>query len=447
MLEQVTNFMIRLSQNRYLRAIRDGIVSTLPLIMVGSLFLIIAFPPLPASWGITIWAKQNAATILLPYRMTMFIMSIYAVIGLGHSLAKSYDLDPVSGSIIATIGYLLTIMPQVVGEIWAVERIVDGQTMRIIVEKGTDGAEMVQKGLGFVAPMANLGSAGLFVGMIVGIISVEILRFTTKNNITIKMPDSVPPSVARSFEAIVPTLLVTLLVSTIVYWLKIDVHGLISIVVKPLVSATDSIFSVWLLVILITLFWSFGIHGVSIIGALARPVWLILQEQNAAALAAGQTIPNVAPETFFQWFIWIGGAGATIGLATLLAFRSKSEFGKALGKTVFLPAVFNINEPIIFGTPIVLNPILIPPFVLAPLANATIAYIAVSTGMVNKLVALPPWTLPGPIGAFIATGGDYRGVILNVLLIFLSIIIYYPFFIRYDAKLLAEEQENNTDKD
>lgn len=442
MLESITNFMLSLSQNRYIRAIRDGIVSTLPLIMVGSFFLILAFPPLPASWGFTIWAKANAATILLPYRMTMFIMSLYAIIGIGHSLAKSYDLDPVSGSIIATIGYLLTITPQVVGEIWAVEQIVNGETIQVIVEKGTEGAKLLQSGLGFVTPMANLGSAGLFIGMIVAIFAVEILRLANKYHLTVKMPDSVPPSVARSFEAIVPTLIVVLIVSTLVYWLKIDLHGLIGKIMSPLVSATDSIFSVWILVILITVFWAFGIHGVSIIGAIARPVWLILQEQNTAALAGGLPVPNVAPETLFQWFIWIGGSGATIGLATLLAFRSKSQFAKTLGKAVFVPAVFNINEPIIFGAPIVLNPILIPPFILAPLVNATISYIAISSGLVNKLVAIPPWTLPGPVGAFIATGGDIKGLILNVLLIIISIIIWYPFFKKYDTQLLAEEQES-----
>lgn len=441
MFDSITNAMLNLAQNRYIRAIRDGIVATLPLIMVGSIFLIVAFPPLPATWGITIWAKANAATILLPYRMTMFIMTIYAVIGIGHSLAVSYDLDPVSGSIIATTGYLLTIVPQVIGNIWGIEKVIDGETVRIVVEEGTKGAELIQKGFGFVAPMANLSSSGLFVGMVVAILSVEVLRFAKRKNLTIKMPDSVPPSVSRSFEAIIPTLIVVLLVSTVVYWLGIDLHGIIGKLMAPLVSATDSIFSVWLLVLLITVFWAFGIHGVSIIGSLARPVWLVLQDQNAAALAAGVKIPNVAPETLFQWFIWIGGSGATIGLAILLAFRSKSEFGKTFGKTAFVPAVFNINEPIIFGAPIVLNPILIPPFIIAPLVNATIAYLAISSGIVNKLVVMPPWTLPGPIGAFMATGGDIKAAILNILLIALSVIIYYPFFKRYDAQMVETERK------
>lgn len=446
MLDNITNFMIKLSQNRYIRAIRDGIVATLPLIMVGSLFLILAFPPLPAHWWITVWAKQHATSIMLPYRMTMFIMSVYAIIGLGHSLAKSYDLDPVSGSIIATMGYLLTITPQIVGEIWAIEKVIDGETIRVIVEKGTEGATMIQANLGFVMPMVNLGSAGLFVGMIVAIIAVEILRFTKVNNFTIKMPDSVPPSVVRSFEAIIPSLLVLLLVSTVVYWLNIDVHHIISILMKPLVSASDSIVSVWLLVLLITLCWSFGIHGVSIIGALARPVWMVLQDQNAIAMAAGEVIPNVAPETFFQWFIWIGGSGATLGLAFLLAFRAKSEFGKALGKAVFVPAVFNINEPIMYGTPIVLNPILIPPFVLAPMVNATISYLAISSGLVHKMVAVPPWTLPGPVGAFVATGGDIKGLLLNIILIVLSVLIYYPFFKKFDHQMLESERQTATDQ-
>ncbi|MGL4382891.1 MAG: PTS sugar transporter subunit IIC, partial [Bacilli bacterium] len=316
---------------------------------------------------------------------------------------------------------------------------VNGETLKVVVEAGTEGAQVLQQGLGFVLPMGNLGSAGLFVGMLVAIFSVEVLRFTTKYNLTIKMPDSVPPSVANSFAALVPTLIVVVVVATITMWFGVDLHGIIGKLMQPVVKATDSIYSVWILVILITGFWSFGIHGVSIIGSLARPIWLTLLEQNSAAQAAGEVIPNVAPEQLFQWFIWIGGSGATIGLAILLLTRSRSSYGKTLGKTVIGPSIFNINEPVIFGCPIVLNPILIPPFIITPLVNATIAYLAVANGFVDKVVANVPWTLPSPIGAFLTTGGDFRAVILNLLLIGTSILIYYPFFVRYDNNILRDE--------
>lgn len=445
MLEKLSMQMAKLSEQRHLRAIRDGIIATLPLIIVGSIFLIVAFPPFPVDWGISLWAKKNIAQILLPYRMTMFIMALYAVMGIGNSLAKSYKLDGITGAILATSGFLLTIVPTIVKEILVVTQVIDGKEVQIIAEKGTEGATVLQEAAGFVIPMTNLGSAGLFVGIIIAIFAVEVYRFTTTTGFRIKMPDSVPASVARSFEALTPTLIVVLVVATVTYWLHINLHGIMKIIIEPLVKATDSWFSVIIIVFLITFFWSFGIHGVSIVGSLVRPLWLTLLDQNTAALADGKVIPHIAAEPFYQWFIWIGGSGATIGLAILLATVSKSSYGKTLGRTSIVSSIFNINEPIIFGAPIVLNPILIPPFIIVPVVNSSIAYLCTSMGLVNKVTSTPPWTLPGPIGAFLATNGDYRAAILNIVLIISSAVIYYPFFKAYDKKLLEDEKNGEAE--
>lgn len=446
MLEKLSMQMAKLSEQRHLRAIRDGIIATLPLIIVGSIFLIVAFPPFPVDWGISLWAKKNIAQILLPYRMTMFIMALYAVMGIGNSLAKSYKLDGITGAILATSGFLLTIVPSVVKEILVVTQVIDGKEVQIIAEKGTEGATVLQEAAGFVMPMTNLGSAGLFVGIIIAIFAVEVYRFTTTTGFRIKMPDSVPASVARSFEALTPTLIVVLVVATVTYWLHINLHGIMKIIIEPLVKATDSWFSVIIIVFLITFFWSFGIHGVSIVGSLVRPLWLTLLDQNTAALADGKVIPHIAAEPFYQWFIWIGGSGATIGLAILLATVSKSSYGKTLGRTSIVSSIFNINEPIIFGAPIVLNPILIPPFIIVPVVNSSIAYLCTSMGLVNKVTSTPPWTLPGPIGAFLATNGDYRAALLNIVLIISSTVIYYPFFKAYDKKLLEDEKNGEAEE-
>ncbi len=445
MLEKLSMQMAKLSEQRHLRAIRDGIIATLPLIIVGSIFLIVAFPPFPVDWGISLWAKKNIAQILLPYRMTMFIMALYAVMGIGNSLAKSYKLDGITGAILATSGFLLTIVPTIVKEILVVTQVIDGKEVQIIAEKGTEGATVLQEAAGFVMPMTNLGSAGLFVGIIIAIFAVEVYRFTTTTGFRIKMPDSVPASVARSFEALTPTLIVVLVVATVTYWLHINLHGIMKIIIEPLVKATDSWFSVIIIVFLITFFWSFGIHGVSIVGSLVRPLWLTLLDQNTAALADGKVIPHIAAEPFYQWFIWIGGSGATIGLAILLATVSKSSYGKTLGRTSIVSSIFNINEPIIFGAPIVLNPILIPPFIIIPVVNSSIAYLCTSMGLVNKVTSTPPWTLPGPIGSFLATNGDYRAAILNIVLIISSAVIYYPFFKAYDKKLLEDEKNGEAE--
>ena len=445
MFDKITEFMdtklstpmAKLAEQRHLRAIRDGIIATLPIIVVASMFLVIAFLPnsMPKDWGITQFIQANQAKILLPYRVSMYIMTLYAVFGIGFSLASSYDLDGLSGGILAELAYLLTIIPAAIPAASAE------------VKALAETSEPLKNYLaslpsGFVLPMSNLGSAGMFIGILSAFVAVEVYRFTQKSGFKISMPPQVPASVARSFEALTPTVIVLLLVSTITMFIGIDVHKIVGSIVAPLVQATDSIFSVIVVIFLSQFFWSFGIHGWSIVGSLARPLWLVLLEENTTAFANGSAaIPNIAAEPFYQWFVMIGGSGATIGLAILLIWRSKSAYGKSLGKTAFIPAVCNINEPLIFGTPIVLNPQLIIPFILAPLANGVVTWIAMSAGLVNKVVASAPWTLPGPIGAFLATGSDWRAIVLNVVLILLSILIYYPFFAMYDKSLLAQEQE------
>lgn len=434
--EHLSTPMAKLAEQRHLRAIRDGIIATLPLIIVSSMFMVIAFLPnsMPESWGVTQWLAANQAKILLPYRVSMYIMTLYAVFGIGYSLSQSYDLDGLSGGILAELGFLLTIIPTTVPAA--------SEAVTALAQTHTELADyLATLPSGFLLPMGNLGSAGMFMGILVSFFAVEVYRFTQKSGFKISMPPQVPSSVARSFESLTPTAIVLLVVATITMFLGIDVHGIISSLVSPLVKATDSIWSVLLIIFLSQFFWSFGIHGWSIVGSLARPLWLILIEENTTAFAAGQAVTNIAAEPLYQWFVMIGGSGATLGLAICFAFASKSAYGKALGKTAFVPSIFNINEPMIFGAPIVLNPMLIIPFIIVPILNGIIAFLLTSWGWVNHVIAIAPWTLPGPIGAFLATGNDWRAAVLNIALIILSVIIYYPFFKMYDNQLLAEEKE------
>ncbi|WP_068268525.1 PTS sugar transporter subunit IIC [Caviibacter abscessus] len=438
--EKLSTPMAKLAEQRHLRAIRDGIISTLPIIIVSSMFLVLAFMPnqLPSTWKITMFIKANAGKILLPYRMSMFIMTLYAVFGIGYSLSKSYKLDGLSGGIIAELAYMLTLIPKI-------SPAVNDAVKALSLESQDLNLYISSVPKGWLLPMGQLGAAGLFVGIISAFIGVEIYRFTQVSNFKISMPPEVPASVARSFEALTPTALVILLVSLVTMWLEIDVHGLIGKLVAPLVTGTDSLLAVLFICLLGMFFWSFGIHGWSIVGSLARPLWITLLDANTAAYAQGTSIPHIAAEPFYQWFIVIGGSGCTIGLAILLLLRSRSSYGKALGKTVIIPSIFNINEPIIFGVPIVLNPIFIIPFIFTPMICATIAWIATNLNLVNRVVASAPWTLPGPIGAYLATGGDIRAAILNILLIIVSIVIYYPFFKIYDNKLLKDELKGNNE--
>ena len=174
-------------------------------------------------------------------------------------------------------------------------------------------------------------------------------------------------------------------------------------------------------------------------------MWLTLLEANATAAAAGVAateLPAISAEPFYQWFVFIGGAGSTVGLAILLVSVCKSKYAKDLGKIGFLPAIFNINEPLIFGAPIVLNLTLAIPFILVPMISGVIAWFATSLGLVGRVVVSAPWTLPGPIGAFLATGGDIRAAILNIVLIVLSCVIYYPFVRIWDQQYLKQEKDS-----
>jgi len=433
--------MAKIAEQRHLRAIRDGIVATLPIIIVSSMFLVIAFLPnqMPDTWVISKLISANIGKILLPYRMAMYIMTLYAVFGIGFSLSKSYKLDGLSGGILAEFAYLLSIVPIAMPGV--------SDTVSALAANSPELSQyLTALPSGWLIPMGNLGSAGMFGGIVYAIIAVEIYRYTQEKGFKISMPEQVPESVARSFESLTPTLIVMIVFSTISMWLGFDIHSMMAKLIEPFVNVTDSLGSVIVIVFLVTFFWSFGIHGMSIVGALARPLWITMIERNSTAYSAGASLPFIAAEPFYQWFIWIGGAGMTIGLAILL-LTAKSKYAKTLGRVSFIPSLFNINEPLIFGAPIVLNPILIIPFIITPIISGIIAYLATSLGIVNRVVAIAPWTLPGPIGAFVSTGFDWRALVLSSLLIVLSIFIYYPFFKMYDKQLLEEEKLNQDEEE
>lgn len=409
-------FMSKLGGNRYLLAVRDGVVSALPLIIVGSFFMLIASPPLPQDWGLYKFLTSNAATIMLPYRVTMNIMTLYAVFGMGNSLAKSYGLDGVSGGIISVTAFLLTIVP-----------------VNILPDANVGVS-------GFVLPMGNLGSAGLFVGMIVTFFAINVFRFTNSSKFKIAMPEQVPPSVARSFEALTPTVIVVLVIGGLTYWANFNWSAVVTTLISPFIFASDSLLGVLVIVFFNRFLWFFGIHGASVVGAIARPLWLALIEQNILAAASGVSgteLPTIASEPFYQWFVWVGN----FALPILLVFVCKSKYLKDLGKIGFIPSLFNINEPINFGMPLVLNMTLAIPYIVMPMILACVSWGAMAFGFVNRVTITAPWTLPGPIGAFLSTGGDWRAVVLSLLLLLLACLIYLPFVKIYDKQFCAQEKE------
>lgn len=424
--------MAKLAEQRHLRAVRDGVISTLPLIIVGSFFILIAMPPVE-------FLKELVApyvgNILIPFRITVGLMSVYASYGMGFSLARSYKLDGISGGVLSLTTFLMMNIPQNI----------DGFIAEA-TEAGIEGASA----LGWVLPMGGLGGSGMFTAILSMIVAVEILRFMKEKNFTLTMPEQVPESVARSFEALFPAAVVIILAWVVRVMLGFDINAMLLNIFSPLVELSgNNYFGVILPVLLITLLWAAGIHGVSVIGSVMRPAWLIMLDGNIEAASETSNylfgeggLPFIAPEPFYQWFVWVGGSGATLALAILFVF-SKSAYLKQVGKFSIIPGVFNINEPMIFGAPIVMNPILAIPFIVAPLVTTTLSYFAVSLGFVNGFTVMAPWTLPAPIGAWMATGGSISAIFLVLINIVIALVIYYPFFKVYEKKMIAEETAEN----
>ncbi len=421
--EKLVPPMAKIGTQRHLLAIRNGVVSTLSLILIGTFFMVFINLPFP---GWNEFITPYSATIVLPFRITMGLMAIYATFVMGSDLAKSYGLDSVTGGILSLGTFFMLQVP-----------------VNVLTPE--------EAPLGWVLPMSSLGASGMFAGILSMIFAVEVYRFFKKRNITIKMPEQVPPAVARSFEALIPGAVILTTTWLIRSVAGFDVNAALLSLFEPLTNILgNNLLGVLLPMFLIHLLWSFGIHGMSIVGAVVRPMWLIMLDENAKALADGTAatkLPYIAPEQFYQWTVTIGGAGATIVVSVLFLFFCKSKFLKEVGRFSIIPGIFNINEPMIFGAPMMLNPYMFIPFNLVPLVLTIVSYFAVKLEMVNGFTVLPTWTLPAPIGGYLSAGNDWRVVVLIVINTLIAFIIYYPFVKAYDKKMLSDEQNNNGDNE
>ncbi|WP_297818811.1 PTS sugar transporter subunit IIC [uncultured Lactobacillus sp.] len=417
---KITAKMSKLAGNRYFVAIRDGMAVIIPVAIVGSFFTIISQFPVD-SWKKFITPYLPALQV--PVTFSIGMMALYSCYAMAAALADHYKIDRNSSATIATMAFfILAVSPGT------------------LTDKAAKLSGMVK---GTVLPSTNFGAQGLFTAMLVSMLSVEIIRWFKERNLVIKMPDGVPPAVSNSFVSLIPASVIIILAWIIKEVLHFDLNaGLLSLL-SPLSNfGKDNFISSIVPPFFNSLFWIFGIHG-AITSTPIYPYWYKNLDANMAAIAHGVTAanaPKFMTEQFFQWFVYIGGSGTIIGLCILLAFMSKSSFGKTLGRAVIIPSIFNINEPIIFGLPIVLNPYFAIPFIVTPMLTGAITYFATVLHLVSRTIALVPWTLPGPIGAYMATGFDWRAAVLSCINIIISIVIYYPFFKVWDKKQFEKEQ-------
>ncbi|ERM92741.1 PTS cellobiose transporter subunit IIC [Caldanaerobacter subterraneus subsp. yonseiensis KB-1] len=418
--ESLMPVLARIAQNVYLQSIRDAFSSfALPVILTGALFLIIANPPEGINWApVHAWAravKPIAAQIMIPFQLTFGIMAMMVAFGTAYSLAARWDLDETMTGIIALLAFFITSFP------------------------ATDVTKVT-----FGDVLNYLGGQGLFVAIIIGILSAIVVRFFNRKGLVIKMPEGVPPYVVRSFLALIP-MFVMVVSAWLVEWFvwsrfHITLPQLVLDLFKPLVTASNTYPAALAEIILMMLLWSLGIHGMNVVSSIAYPFWMTQLAANAEAASRGLPLPGIVTEPFFHVFTHLGGSGTTWPL-TIMFLLSASMQLRTIGRAELIPAIFNINEPIIFGAPIVLNPILIIPFILAPAAVVTINYFAFALNLVPRPLIQLPFTVPVFISGFISSGGHWQGALLQLVDLIVAAIIYYPFFRMYEAQLLKNERE------
>lgn len=407
----------KMSSQRWLRAIRDAFMSILPITLFGGIATIISSAPAvePGTNAILeAWANfasSNSVLLTWANTMTMGAMSVYIAVGVTYFLCKHYKLDPFIPIVITLAGVLLNCFQP--------------------MELGWDGK---------TAEISYLDGKGLLVAIFISIVTVETYHLMREHNVgRISLPDSVPPSLSEAFASLVPALIILfgdIIVFAIFNAMGTILPAFLYTSLAPALDATDSLFFAIIATILVHFFWFFGIHDAALSGVLSpiRDGGLSL---NAAAQAAGEALPRIFTTPFWVYFVVIGGCGSCLALAILLV-RSKSKQLRTIGGVGIVPAFFNISEPIIFGVPLMMNPVFFIPFLLTSTVNAIIAYVCMMTGLVAKTFALLSWNMPSIIGAFLSTF-DWKAVVLVAVCIVIDIVLYFPFFKVYEKQCLEQE--------
>ncbi|MFA0412201.1 PTS sugar transporter subunit IIC [Vibrio renipiscarius] len=416
--QKVTPIAGKIGQQKYITSIRDGFIAALPFMIVGSFMLVFIFPPFSpdSTWDFAqAWlgfSDTYRDQLMLPFNLSMGIMTIFISVGIGSSLARHHGLDPVTTGLLALMAFLLVAAP---------------------LQDGT-------------MSMQYFSGQGIFTSIITAIYATEVYALLKRNNITIKLPPEVPTGVARSFEILIPVLAIILTLHPLNIFIESQtgmiIPEAIMSLVQPLVSASDSLPAILLAVLICQILWFAGIHGALIVTGIMNPFWMANLSVNQAAMTAGEVIPHIFVQGFWDHYLLIGGVGSTLPLAFLL-MRSKAVHLNTIGKMGSVPAVFNINEPILFGAPIIMNPVFFLPFILIPMINATLAWFALDMGLVERVVSLTPWTTPAPIGASWAANWSFSPVIMCFICMAMSAIMYLPFLRAYEKTLLDQEARDN----
>lgn len=381
--------LTRVAGNTYLSAVRAGMVAIVPLTIVGGLFMIVAYLPAPGWEAIIAPWRQ---LLQVPVAATFGLLAVPACFSIAYALAQALDQEPLTSASTATIIFLMLQL---------------------------DLADLT-----FV--MDGLGSQGLFTAILVALVSVRVQRFLADRNLVIRMPSSVPPIVQQSFLSLVPLFLLLVGFWLVRFVAGVDVNGLVQAAFSPLVFALNTLPGILVYAFLVTMLWSVGINGDNALDAIVAPIFLQYLAANVAAMSAGQPLPYVTAYGFFTAFVNVGGTGATIALALVL-WRSRDAGFRQVSRLSLPTQIFQINEPIFFGLPIVLNPVFMIPYVLSALILTAGTYLLMQLEIVHRPFVNVPWTTPPVIGHYLVSGGDPKAAIWGVISILIAMIVYFPF--------------------
>ena len=418
-IEKGKPFFEKLSRNIYLRAIRDGFIAGMPVILFSSIFILIAF--VPNSWGFK-WSDEVVAFLMKPYSYSMGILALLVA----GTTAKSLT-DSVNRSMEKTnqINYMSTLLAAIVGLLML-------------------AADPIENGLatGF------LGTKGLLSAFLAAFVTVAIYKVCVKNNVTIRMPDEVPPNISQVFKDVIPfTLSVVSLYALDLlarHFVGSSVAESIGKFFAPLFSAADGYLGITIIFGAFAFFWFVGIHGPSIVEPAIAAITYANAEVNLNLIQQGMHADKILTSGTQMFIVTMGGTGATLVVPFMFMWLTKSKRNRAIGRASVVPTFFGVNEPILFGAPLVLNPIFFIPFIFAPIVNVWIFKFFIETLGMNSFTANLPWVTPGPLGIVLGTNFQVLSFILAALLIVVDVVIYYPFLKVYDEQILEEERSGKS---
>lgn len=409
----------KLSSQRHLRAIRDAFMSILPITLLGGVIAVLGAAPITETTTngfLLAWAnfaQANSMLIAWVNALTLGGMSLYICIGVTYFLSKHFKLDVFIPLTLSVFGFLFLVLDP--------------------IEIGFAGK---------TAEISFMDGRGILPAIIIAIFTVEFYNYMRTHNWgRINLPPSVPASLIEVFAGLVPAVLVLLfdvILWVIFYTMGTTFPGFIYTIISPTLNAVDSLGFTILITLLVHIFWFFGIHDAALAGILG-PIRDGNLSINATAQAAGQALPHVFTTPFWVYFVIIGGCGSVLALAIILCF-SKSKQLKTVGRVGLLPAFFGISEPIIFGVPLMLNPIYLIPFLLTSTINGAVSYILMEANIIGRSFAMLSWQMPSIFGAFLSTM-DIKAMLLVFVLIIVDGIVYYPFFKANEKQCLEMEKE------